>query len=189
VTCADANPVVCEDSCPEGFDGDGDGHPRCGEDCDDDNGAVFPGALEDCFDGVDQDCNGQVDDTGCLTCATVEGPKGMYLLCPYGAGLEKALAYCSDWGGHLLVIDDADEADWVKSTMVQRGLDRLWLGLTDAADEGQWTDYSGLPLGFSGWGSGEPNNWGGNEDCAQVYASGVWNDMGCDGSHPLLCEK
>jgi hypothetical protein len=41
-------------------DADGDGSPA-GEDCDDDNAAVYPGAPEVC-DGVDNDCNAAVDE-------------------------------------------------------------------------------------------------------------------------------
>ncbi len=44
----------------EEFDGDGDG-VRSDEDCDDDNAAVYPGAEERC-DGLDNDCDGSIDD-------------------------------------------------------------------------------------------------------------------------------
>lgn len=88
--CTAPVPAVCEDedpctvdSCdPESgecrfekwaVDADGDGHlaPRpgfapgaadaCGDDCDDENAQVRPGAGESC-DGVDNDCNGVIDD-------------------------------------------------------------------------------------------------------------------------------
>jgi MYXO-CTERM domain-containing protein len=45
-------------------DADGDGHLPwdCGgDDCDDTNSAIHPGAPEDCGDGVDNDCDGAVD--------------------------------------------------------------------------------------------------------------------------------
>ena len=41
-------------------DGDGDGYRDC-EDCDDSEAAIHPGAAEAC-DGLDNDCNGEVDD-------------------------------------------------------------------------------------------------------------------------------
>jgi hypothetical protein len=46
------------------LDRDGDGYPPAscgGTDCDDDNGLISPSAPETC-DGVDDDCNGQIDD-------------------------------------------------------------------------------------------------------------------------------
>jgi len=51
-------------------DGDGDGVP-CDSDCDDGNAAMFPGNTE-VADGIDNDCDGQVDEstTGCDTTET-----------------------------------------------------------------------------------------------------------------------
>jgi hypothetical protein len=46
-----------------GDDKDGDGTPWC-DDCDDTNPAVHPGAAEICGNGVDDNCNGLVDE-GC----------------------------------------------------------------------------------------------------------------------------
>ena len=64
------------------FDGDGDGYRRAdagGPDCDDAHATVYPGAPETC-DGLDNNCNGQVDegfalgigcDAGLGVCAAV----------------------------------------------------------------------------------------------------------------------
>ncbi len=82
VVCDDGNPCT-EDSCvstsgqcefrPITHDEDGDGHPgpipgfapgapgSCGDDCNDTSALAYPGAKETC-DGVDNDCNGIVDD-------------------------------------------------------------------------------------------------------------------------------
>ncbi len=60
---ADMNAVDCPLDCT---DNDGDGYSieggSCGAmDCDDNNAEVNPGALEACGDGVDNNCNGQID--------------------------------------------------------------------------------------------------------------------------------
>jgi len=65
---------VCDCS---SYDDDGDGSDSC-EDCDDDAATVYPGASEIC-DGLDNDCDGQVDEGasgGPVQCATVQ--RGLY---------------------------------------------------------------------------------------------------------------
>ena len=66
-----------------------------------------------------------------------------------------------------------------------------WIGLTDTAVEGtfRWTD--GRPVVFSSWWSGEPNDWGGNEDCAgnNFGATGYWNDWDCNTHLPFACQR
>jgi len=63
VTCADTD--YCNaGTCEPDADNDQDGFTvGLGGDCDDDDPAVFPGALDLC-DGTDNDCNGAVDDGG-----------------------------------------------------------------------------------------------------------------------------
>ena len=61
---------MCTNCFPEGWDEDGDGYYTGGwgtppelTDCDDTDPAVHPGAEEICFDGIDNDCSGAVDDS------------------------------------------------------------------------------------------------------------------------------
>ena len=56
---------ICVPNCP---DLDQDGWTTCDGDCDDTNPAVHPGAAEQC-NGMDDDCDGQVDEWGvCPSC-------------------------------------------------------------------------------------------------------------------------
>ncbi len=55
--CDDLDPEVNSD------DDDGDGYHPCDGDCDDDDAAIRPGVFE-LADGVDNDCDGEVDYTG-----------------------------------------------------------------------------------------------------------------------------
>jgi Lectin C-type domain len=82
---------------------------------------------------------------------------------------------------------------WLRS--VSGGITDYWLGLTDAAVEGDWSTWvNGKRLAAdlvdpSAWNPGEPNNFN-NEDCAMmpVASSGGWNDVDCSrNSGGCLC--
>jgi hypothetical protein len=60
----DTNDSDCVESPPICPDNDGDGYEdvACGgDDCNDDNPEINPGATENCVDGVDNDCDGYID--------------------------------------------------------------------------------------------------------------------------------
>ena len=59
--------------------------------------------------------------------------------------------------------------------------DNLWVGGSDSATEGDWVFVDGASVTYANWYPGEPNNYGGNQDCMDFnYQSpGLWNDTGC----------
>jgi hypothetical protein len=63
VPCDMPRQFTCELPCD--VDIDGDGVPGCGEDCDDSDANIGRGSLERCADGIDQDCDGAVDEARC----------------------------------------------------------------------------------------------------------------------------
>ncbi len=84
--CVDYNPCLnmhCEHGCLYGLclqgpgafgdDEDGDGYTNLA-DCNDHNDEAFPGASEDCDNGIDDDCNGLIDDCGPGTSFGGDGP-------------------------------------------------------------------------------------------------------------------
>ncbi|MDP7110832.1 MAG: putative metal-binding motif-containing protein [Myxococcota bacterium] len=79
------------------LDNDCDGWYDDQGDCDDWNAAVYPGAPE-LYDGVDNDCDAQIDEgcPGINTCVTLDfdvDPSGS----PIAAGQDLSEAY-ADWG-------------------------------------------------------------------------------------------
>lgn len=69
------------------------------------------------------------------------------------------------------------------------GGDEVWIGGSDAGDEGNWTWRNGLEAGqaftYTNWNLGEPNNCCDGEDYIHVtwgHITGVWNDSGSPGS-------
>ncbi len=56
VDCDDSDPALNLD------DADGDGYSTCAGDCDDADPAVNPGVAEDCLNGMDDDCDGLIDE-------------------------------------------------------------------------------------------------------------------------------
>ena len=48
----------------ESLDGDGDGFTELTNDCDDSNANVHPDAVEVCYNGIDDNCNGEEDEEG-----------------------------------------------------------------------------------------------------------------------------
>ncbi|RYE89645.1 MAG: hypothetical protein EOO75_11465 [Myxococcales bacterium] len=136
-TCVDLTPVVCNDQdpctddvctpatglcvfAPVSFDLDLDGvrGPRpgtkagdpgsCGDDCDDTSPLAFPGAKELC-DGVDNDCNGVIDDSAKYL------PVSTDPVLVSDASLDKAyaggMAYAGDTSGYLAAYAGQQDSD------------------------------------------------------------------------------
>jgi hypothetical protein len=83
-------------------------------------------------------------------------------------------------GGHLVSITSQAEQDWVFSTFLSRRGRTFWIGLAREYNGGPFQRWaSGERYGFSAWNRGEPNNWGGNEQCTHILDNNRWNDLPC----------
>ncbi|HZW63827.1 MAG TPA: MopE-related protein [Flavobacteriaceae bacterium] len=75
----------CNTLVDEGFDEDEDGFTTCQGDCDDNDDSTYPGAPEIPADGIDQDCDGEIDNT--LGLDTVEANAVTYFPNPIDKNL------------------------------------------------------------------------------------------------------
>jgi hypothetical protein len=86
-------------------------------------------------------------------------------------------------GGHLVTINDAAEETalmtWLTTDYSTEAL-TFWIGYTDQVTEGMFQWINGETSSYTHWSAGEPNDYGGNEDYAQMQISGStvsWNDL------------
>jgi hypothetical protein len=214
----DDGDAATPDGCVTPFfrDHDGDGHGGAeaivacaapsgsvpvGDDCNDQSRFVHPGASEFC-DGVDDDCDGQIDEAGCP--ANADGAFALgtpYLRLRLSTSWSEAAQRCTAAGMRLAHIEAPDEHD---ALWTVAGNQTTFFGATDQGQEGSWRwagtgelFWSGGSAGtpvvglYSNWQPGiEPNNSGGAEHCAAFWAphGGRWADEPCDADHNAVCE-
>lgn len=122
-----------------------------------------------------------VAETGCEL-AVFE--KSAYLVCrTASATWAEASAACVARGGNLVTVSSAEE----NAFLVGLGVPDGWIGYSDAAMEGSYVWAAG-ESSYVSWGMGQPDDAGGNEDCAVMLADGAWNDLPCDAKRPFVCE-
>ncbi|XP_015776212.1 PREDICTED: uncharacterized protein LOC107354273 [Acropora digitifera] len=99
---------------------------------------------------------------------------------------------CRQLGGTLLKIDDANEQHFI-SWKLAKFWKTNWIGLTDSSVEGRYRwEGDNSPVNYTNWARGQPDDYGGVEDCISVYgggSTGLWNDDYCDSEHYYICEK
>merc|ERR1719473_1098144 len=68
--------------------------------------------------------------------------------------------------------------------------DNVWVGINDKASEGTFVNVDGSPiLAQNLWHPGQPNNLGGNQDCAHLMSNSLLNDLSCSTSSLyFVCE-
>jgi hypothetical protein len=81
--------------------------------------------------------------------------------------------------GYLVTITSAAENAFVHGLLP--GGQPAYIGLHDKVTQGTHEWVTGEAVSYTNWFPGEPNNYGGVEDCGLMYADGAWNDTPCTG--------
>ncbi|MGF1488091.1 MAG: lectin-like protein [Prochloraceae cyanobacterium] len=100
----------------------------------------------------------------------------LYTVVPAGGNWNTAENNAIALGGNLVSISDAAENSFVQSIITSQNLGRVWIGASDQLTEWNYTWSDGTAFTYTNWAPGEPNNDGGNEDFAEMFSNGQWND-------------
>jgi len=113
----------------------------------------------------------------------------------YGKNLYKTWAdaedFCKGVRGHLASIHSEDELEFVQSNFPRD----LWLGGSDAGEEGTWEWSDGSSWNYystySAWSPGQPDNYIGNQDClvGNWHHDLKWDDDNCEQKKLFLCKE
>jgi len=135
----------------------------------------------------------------CATCSTAPVIAGYASLGIYNgrayyistgtAQVAQAYVNAAAIGAQMASITSAGLNSYLRSAADSAGYTGVYyIGLSDAADEGTFVWATGEPVSFTKWNSGEPNDYGGNEDYTQVLNTGFWNDMSATSSGNYIIE-
>ncbi len=178
---------------PLDLDGDTYTDAACdGEDCDDADRFVHPGAVDVC-NGIDDNCSGLADDApgACPGCAVRWFGGHTYQFCTGPVRWGTARDACAARSGYYLsTVGDADENDWLSTTARSFAVNAWWIGFSDSLLEGTWV-WLLSPSTYLNWAPGEPNDDHGDEDCALIdfyFPATGWNDADCYRVYPYVCE-
>ena len=84
----------------------------------------------------------------------------------------------------MSVADDEENA-----ALLALGVADAWIGHSDSAVEGTWVSaQEGSTSHYTNWAMNQPDDAGGDEDCAVFLADGTWNDAPCSGALGYVCE-
>lgn len=203
----------CDLSLVDGYaNQDGDTQPDCVDlnddndpyndtsDCAPLNAAIHPGAVETC-NTVDDNCNGVRDDgytcgTGCYR---LDYAGHVYQFCwGYDTNWSVAANFCAARGYYLTMLETNPEH--VVVTQYAYAYDYAnpwWIGAHDINYEGYYQWISSAYMNYQYWYPGEPNNYGGNEDCVSLLRFSLapynapyhMNDENCGNIMNYVCES
>ncbi|XP_048048556.1 macrophage mannose receptor 1-like isoform X2 [Megalobrama amblycephala] len=97
----------------------------------------------------------------------------------------EAQSYCREKYTDLATVDNMKDMNELRKN-ANGG--HVWIGLFRVGVPWQWSDQSNST--FRNWDSGQPDNYGGYEKCAEIYPNtGRWNDNSCNSQFSFMCHE
>ncbi|XP_035786836.1 perlucin-like [Anopheles albimanus] len=110
----------------------------------------------------------------------------------------EAWRQCLTLGLRLAIVTSSADSELIKEAInaTNTTTEPWWIGGTDLGLEGSFLWIStelpvGHRTGYTNWYAGEPNNFGGNENCMEIgrRTNVGWIDVPCDWKQKFVCEK
>jgi len=139
--------------------------------CDASGGAVADWSAP-LYEGTCSNCNPGDSIAGFVYMGTFNG--NQYYCSTSTATWPQAQQICNSNGGYLASINDAEENQFLADILT---LQSAWIGLSDAAYEGDFGWDNGDPLTYTNWYANQPNNYNNNQDYVEMLNNGLWNDQ------------
>jgi len=98
---------------------------------------------------------------------------------------------CEDMGGHLVIIDDRAEQDFVVQLLARFSREpqyASWLGITCQEKPGQWQTVAGDKVTYQNWHAGEPNGPDSPFGALAMHFGGQWDDVPSHHVFAFVCE-
>ncbi|XP_074480142.1 C-type isolectin Sp-CL4-like [Sebastes fasciatus] len=104
---------------------------------------------------------------------------------------QEAQDECVSEGGGLVSMHNEGEVIEVLclSYSASTDLKQFWIGAERSGEEFKYVD--GSAFDYHQWHNGQPDNFGGDEDCVESNYEewGMWNDNVCSKKKPFVCAK
>jgi hypothetical protein len=141
---------------------------------------------------VNYDCNGNIN----YICQ-IPSNNSLYLSTTTKTW-SAARTHCQSMGKDLVMVKTGYEQYQLEQLLSPAA--SYWIGYTDQASEGIWKwvdgttgwigDSNGTPYGFNNWQSGQPDDYGGNQDFAYIWGTTgyKWDDNMSSANQFYICE-
>jgi hypothetical protein len=118
-------------------------------------------------------------------------PDKMFIFFSLPRAWSDARSYCVGKGAVLATIaSDTEQAAVIAAVP----MGRYWIGINDITNEGTFVWADGSSATYRNFGSGNPSDTGGSEDCGEIINLvqnfdyyGGWNDNSCTTQQGFLC--